>query len=73
MKLTAYADEFGNNSFKFDTQGTHFIIATVIVKLDMIKTLESEIDNIREKHKFQTGELKSNKVGQNTSRRIRIS
>lgn len=72
MKYTAYADEFGNNSFKFDTQGTHFIIATVIVKPDTIKILEEAVDDIRKKHKFQTGELKSNKVGPDTSRRIRI-
>ena len=72
MKKVAYADEFGNNSFKFDTQGTHFIIATVIVKPDNIKILEEAIDDIRKKHKFQTGELKSNKVGPDTNRRIRI-
>ena len=30
--ITAFADEFGNNSFDFDSQGTHFIIATVICK-----------------------------------------
>ena len=72
MKYTAYADEFGNNSFKFDTQGTHFIIATVIVKPDNIISLELAVDEIRRIHKFQTGELKSNKVGPDTKRRIRI-
>lgn len=70
--ISAFADEFGNNSFSFDTQGTHFIVATVIVKNENIKTLQEDIDQIRVKHKFQTGELKSSKVGSTHHRRIAI-
>jgi len=72
MKKVAYADEFGTNSFKFDTQSTHFIIATVIVKPENITILEERVNDIRKKHKFQTGELKSNKVGSDFKRRIKI-
>lgn len=70
--FTAFADEFGNNSFEFETQGTHFIVATVICKQDYLEQLKIEIDNIRQKHNFQTGELKSSKVASNHTRRKNI-
>jgi len=70
--ITAFADEFGNNSFEFETQGSHFIVATVICKNDKLKKLQEDIDNIRKKHNFQTGEMKSSGVGPNHSRRKRI-
>jgi len=70
--ITAFADEFGNNSFEFDTQGTHFIIATIICKNENLKKLHSDIEAIRKKHNFQTGEMKSSGVGKNHSRRKRV-
>jgi biotin operon repressor len=70
--ITAFADEFGNNSFDFDTQGTHFIIATIICKNENLEKLHSDIEAIRKKHKFQTGEMKSSGVGKNHGRRKRI-
>lgn len=70
--ITAFADEFGNNSFEFDTQGTHFIVAAVIVNGEDMSTLDEQIQHIRKKHKFQTGELKSSKVGKNHTRRLAI-
>lgn len=70
--ITAFADEFGNNSFEFQTQGSHFIIATVITKTENLETLKSQVSEIRLKHKFQTGELKSSKVATDHSRRKRI-
>jgi biotin operon repressor len=72
QNITAFADEFGNSSFDFETQGSHFIIATVICKNDNLEKLHSDIDEIRRKHNFQTGEIKSSGVGPNHSRRIRI-
>lgn len=30
-QVIAFADEFGNNSFKFLTESTHFIVASIIV------------------------------------------
>lgn len=70
-KLIAYADEFGNNSFDFERQGSHFIVATVIIKESQKVKLASELEIIRKKH-FQTGEIKSSKVSGNHSRRVRI-
>ncbi len=71
-KITAFADEFGNNSFDFGIQGTHFIIATVICKNKNLTKLYSDIEAIRKKHNFQSGEMKSSGVGKNHSRRKRI-
>lgn len=70
--ITAFADEFGNNSFDFQTQGSHFIVATVICKNENLEKLEAGIDEIRRKHNFQTGEMKSSGVGPNHLRRKRI-
>jgi biotin operon repressor len=70
--ITAFADEFGNNSFDFESQGTHFIIATVICKNENLEKLHFDIEAIRKKHNFQTGEMKSSGVGKHHSRRKRI-
>ncbi len=70
-KVIAFADEFGNNSFDFESQGSHFIIASVIINLDELLSIQNELEQIRKKH-FQTGEIKSNKVTSNHKRRIRI-
>ncbi|MBL7787643.1 MAG: DUF3800 domain-containing protein [Chitinophagales bacterium] len=72
QQITAFADEFGTNSFDFQTQGSHFIVATIITKTENIENLRNEINKIRKKHKFQTGEIKSSGVGPNHSRRKRI-
>jgi biotin operon repressor len=72
QNITAFADEFGNNSFDFKTQGSHFIIATVICKNENLEKVQKDIDALRKKHNFQTGEMKSSGVGPNHSRRKRI-
>lgn len=71
-KITAFADEFGNNSFDFESQGTHFIVATVICKNENLDKLENDISEIRKKHNFQTGEMKSSGVAGNHTRRKNI-
>ncbi len=70
--ITAFADEFGNNSFNFESQGSHFIVATVICKTDNLEKVKEGIDLIRKNHNFQTGEIKSSGVGPNYARRKRI-
>ncbi|MER2999296.1 DUF3800 domain-containing protein [Pontibacter populi] len=70
-KLIAFADEFGTNSFDFEGQGTHFIVATVIVKESESNNLRNDLEEIRKRH-FQTGEIKSSKVASNHKRRIKI-
>lgn len=72
QRITAFADEFGNNSFDFENQGSHFIIATIISKTENLENLRTEIEKIRKKHNFQTGEIKSSGVGKNHNRRKRI-
>lgn len=69
--ILAFADEFGNNSFDFSQQGTHFIVASVILEDGNLTTLTDQLEMIRKKH-FQTGEIKSNKVGSNHNRRLII-
>ncbi|MEB4760187.1 DUF3800 domain-containing protein [Chryseobacterium indologenes] len=70
--LIAFADESGNNSFNFREQGSHFIVATVIAKKGNLDKIKRGIDEIRKKHKFQTGEIKSSGVAGNYKRRIAI-
>jgi hypothetical protein len=72
QNVNAFADEFGNNSFDFKAQGSHFIVATVISKTNNLDSLRAGIDEIRRKHNFQAGEIKSSGVGPNHSRRKRI-
>jgi hypothetical protein len=69
--VIAFADEFGTNSFLFDTQGSHFIIASVIIKEDELTNVKKLLEDIRKRH-FQTGEIKSQKVARSHNRRIRI-
>lgn len=70
--ITAFADESGNNSFKFDSQGSHFIVATVICNSEKVQDLEKQVDIIRQNHNFQTGEIKSSGVAGNHKRRLNI-
>jgi len=70
-QVIAFADEFGNNSFDFESQGSHFIVASVIINLEEADTVNSQLEEIRKKF-FQTGEIKSNKVAGNHKRRILI-
>ena len=66
--IYAFIDEFGNNSFDFENQGSHFIVAAVICKHENLKELTEKVEVIRKKF-FQTGEIKSSGVGANHTRR----
>lgn len=70
-KVIAFADEFGNNSFDFENQGSHFIIASVIINEDALSEIKVQLEEIRTRF-FQTGEIKSSKVKNNHNRRILI-
>lgn len=69
--VVAFADEFGNNSFKFETESSHFIIASVIVNSEDLPEFYQEAEVIRKKY-FQTGEIKSSKIKDNHKRRMLI-
>jgi len=70
-RVVAFADEFGNNSFDFKNQGSHFIIASVIMNQDELSGIQQHLEIVRKKY-FQTGEIKSSKVKHNHKRRILI-
>ena len=69
----AFTDEYGAFGWKLDnpTVSTHFIITAVIVKESDVSEYEEKAEAIRSKY-FQTGEIKSQKVGANHERRLRI-
>lgn len=70
--ILGFADESGNNSFEFETQGSHFIVASILVKSEeQLEKLENDLEIIRKRH-FQTGEIKSSKVSDNITRRKKI-
>lgn len=70
-RVIAFADEFGNNSFDFENQGSHFIITSIIMNEDELPQIQEQLETIRKKF-FQTGEIKSSKVNHNHKRRILI-
>jgi len=67
----AFADEYGNTSFDFEKQSTHFIVASIIVDKHDLGLLEIQAESIRKKF-FQTGEIKSKNVSTNYKRRLLI-
>lgn len=69
--ILAFADEYGNNSFDFTKQGTHFIVASIIIKEEHKLEIEESLEAIRKKY-FQTGEIKSKKIADNHHRRLKI-
>lgn len=70
-KIIAFADEFGNNSFNYNSQGSHFIIASVMVNEDELQNFENAVEKIRTKY-FQKGEIKSKNIATNHKRRFLI-
>lgn len=69
----AYLDEFGTNALDFSKPNisTHFIVTAIIINaVDKLRVAD-EFEKLREKH-FQTGELRSKKVGQDDNRRLKI-
>lgn len=67
-RVIAYADEFGTNSFNFEEQTSHFIVASVIMNIDELDFINENLERIRVKF-FQKGEMKSQKVKANHQRR----
>lgn len=69
----AYIDEFGTNALDFTKPNisTHFIATAIIVDAKDKDRVSDEFEKIRKKN-FQTGELRSKKVGQDDKRRLRI-
>ncbi|MGL5228179.1 MAG: DUF3800 domain-containing protein [Bacteroidales bacterium] len=72
-KKYAFIDEFGAFGFDFDNPGcsSHFIVVAIVVDEKDLETVSNGIEIIRRKN-FQTGEIKSSKIGKNHSRRIAV-
>ncbi len=69
----AFIDEFGNSDLDTRKSGvsSHFILVAVLFERDSLDTECDKLERIRRTH-FQSGEIKSSKVGANHDRRIRI-
>lgn len=72
-RIYAFTDESGAHGFDFEKDGvsSHFIITSVIVKESKVEEVREQLEIVRNKH-FQTGEMKSSKIGKNHERRKRI-
>lgn len=69
----AFTDEYGAFGWEIDNPSvsTHFIITAIIVKESDLADFEKGAESLRKKH-FQTGEIKSTKIGKDHKRRLRI-
>ena len=69
----AFTDEYG--AFGWDIENpsvsTHFIITAIIVKASDLDSFAQQAEVLRKKH-FQTGEIKSSKIGKDHKRRLRV-
>lgn len=72
-RVYAFTDESGAFGWDLDNPNvsTHFIITAIIVDEKKLESLRVAVESIRQKY-FQTGEMKSSRVGKNHSRRKRI-
>ncbi len=72
-RIYAFTDESG--AFGWDLKNpnvsNYFVITSIIVKEQDLDILRTGVEKIR-KDNFQTGEMKSSKIGKNTERRKRI-
>lgn len=71
--MLAYLDEYGTNELDVTKDGvsTHFLITGVLVHESKEAELVQKIEPIAKKH-FQSGEMKSKKIGDNDNRRVKV-
>ncbi|MBQ2789266.1 MAG: DUF3800 domain-containing protein, partial [Thermoguttaceae bacterium] len=69
----AFVDESGSHGWDFDKDGNSrfFVVTAIIVESDDVANLREEVEKVR-KQFFQTGEIKSSKIGKNNNRRKNI-
>ena len=72
-RVYAFTDEYGAFGWDIDnpTVSTHFIITAIIVKELDLESFTQKTEALRKKH-FQTGEIKSSKIGKDNNRRLRV-
>lgn len=71
--IFAFVDEHGDPQLDTGKEGvsSHFVVAAITVEPAEFNELYAHVDTIRSRH-FQTGEIKSSKVGGNWARRDRV-
>ncbi|TDB66788.1 DUF3800 domain-containing protein [Arundinibacter roseus] len=69
----AFLDEWGNNGLDFTKKGvsTHFLVTALILPREELPIAEEVLERVRKKH-FQTGPIKTAKVGSNHNRRREV-
>lgn len=69
----AFLDEWGNNGLDFTKPGvsTHFIVTAITLRKEQLSEAEAQLEAVRKRF-FQTGPIKSAKVGSDDKRRILI-
>lgn len=72
-RVYAFTDESGAFGWKLANASvsTHFVISAIIVNDNNLSALRESVENIRKKY-FQTGEIKSSRIGGNDNRRKQI-
>lgn len=72
-RVYAFTDESGAFGWDLDNKNVskYFVVTSIIVEEQDLENLRIEVEKIRRKN-FQTGEIKSSKIGKNTERRKRI-
>ncbi|MBK6697230.1 MAG: DUF3800 domain-containing protein [Myxococcales bacterium] len=69
----AFVDEYGTPSLDTDTKdvGKFFIVAAVVLDGEALAPTREALERVRQKH-FQTGEMKSSKLGSDRARWVRV-
>ena len=72
-RVYAFTDEYGAFGWELNNPSvsTHFIITAIIVKESDLASFTEKAEALRKKH-FQTGEIKSSKIGKDHKRRLRV-
>ena len=72
-RVYAFTDEYGAFGWELNNPSvsTHFIITAIIVKESDLASFAEKAEALRKKH-FQTGEIKSSKIGKDHKRRLRV-
>jgi hypothetical protein len=72
-QLCAFVDEYGNPNLRVETEGvsTYYIVTAVLLPAHQVPATREAADAVRAKY-FGHGEMKSNSVGRNDKRRLRV-
>lgn len=71
--LCIYIDEFGNTNIETEKSGvsTFFILTAVLIPVAEVVDIRQAVEEIRKRF-FQTGEMKSSKIGKDDQKRVDV-